>query len=180
MKRCGVFCGTRPGRDPEYLRVASELGERLAHAGIGVVYGGGNSGLMGAMARSALAAGGEVIGVFPRIFDRKVLEPGLTKLHMVETMHERKALMEKLADAFVAMPGGFGTLEEIAEAVTFAQLKLHDKPCFLLNAKGYFDPFLAFLGKAVEEGFMEARHRELLFSAGDCESFLAGLRVRGI
>ena len=180
MKRCGVFCGTRPGRDPEYLRVASELGERLARAGIGIVYGGGNSGLMGALARSALAAGGEVVGVFPRIFDPQVLEQGLTELHVVETMHERKALMEKLADAFVAMPGGFGTLEEIAEAVTFAQLKLHSKPCGLLNVRGYFDPFLAFLEGAVKEGFMEPRHRELLFSAADCESLLAGLKDREI
>ncbi len=172
MRNCCVFCGTREGRDPAYRKAARELGLLLARRGIGLVYGGGNTGLMGAVADAVLEAGGEVTGVFPGIFPESVLHRGLTRLCRVATMHERKAEMERLADFFVALPGGLGTLEEISEAAAFAQLKLHDKPCGLLNVNGYFDELLRFLDKAQERGMLDPRHRALLPAAPEAGQLL--------
>ncbi|HNZ04329.1 MAG TPA: TIGR00730 family Rossman fold protein [Myxococcota bacterium] len=164
MKRICVFCGSAPGNDPEFVAAASDLGQILAQRGIEVIYGGGRVGMMGALADSALAAGGRVHGVIPRAMVRlELAHDALTELHVVETMHERKALMAEMADAFVAMPGGFGTLDELFEALTWSQLGIHDKPCGLLNTRGYFDSLLDFLDRAVNQGFIPAGHRSLLF-----------------
>jgi hypothetical protein len=174
MTRLCVFCGASPGRDPRHATFAREVGAELTRRGIGIVYGGGRTGLMGALADGALAGGGEVIGVIPRgLVDREVAHRGVTELRVVETLHERKAVMASLADGFVALPGGLGTLEELAEAMSWAQLDLHDKPCGLLDPTGYFEPLLAFLDRAVDEGFLARRHRELLVVARDVDGLLA-------
>ena len=173
MKRVCVYCGSKHGTNPAYRAAAAELGTLLARRGIGIVYGGGNIGLMGTLADAALAAGGQVTGVFPELFDRKVLHAGLSETLIVRTMHERKAEMERLADGFIALPGGWGTLEEVCEAVTWAQLEIHAKPCGLLNVAGYFDAFLTFLGHAVAEGFIYAPHRARLHAATDPAALLA-------
>ena len=167
MRVC-VFCGSREGDRPLYRDAAAELGTLIARAGHGVVYGGGNIGLMGIIADAALAAGGEVIGVIPRhLLDREVAHGDLSTLHVVGSMHERKALMAELADVFVAAPGGFGTLDELCEILTWAQLGLHHKPCGLLNVAGYFDPLLAMFDQATREGFLSAPHRQLIISDED-------------
>src|SRR5919109_5209554 len=146
MLRVCVFCGASPGRDPRYVAIARATGEGLARRGIGTVYGGGRFGLMGAVADAALAAGGEVIGVIPRrLVDRELAHTGLTELRMVDTLHERKALMAELSDGFIALAGGLGTLEELAEVLSWAQLDLHAKPVGLLDPDGYFSPLQAFL-----------------------------------
>ena len=151
LRRLCVFCGASPGRDPAHAALAREVGAALAGRGIGVVYGGGRVGLMGALADGALAAGGEVIGVIPRgLVERELAHEGVTDLRVVESLHERKALMASLSDGFVALPGGLGTLEELAEAMSWAQLDLHDKPCGVLDPTGYFEPLLNFLDRAVE------------------------------
>jgi len=173
LRRLCVFCGASPGRAPAHAALARDVGAGLAARGIGVVYGGGRVGLMGALADGALGAGGEVIGVIPRgLVDRELAHSGVTELRVVETLHERKAVMASLADGFVALPGGLGTLEELAEAMSWAQLDLHDKPCGVLDPTGYFDPLLAFLDRAVEEGFLDSGHRELLVVARDLDSLL--------
>lgn len=173
LRRLCVFCGASPGRAPGHAAFARDVGAGLAARGIGVVYGGGRVGLMGALADGALGAGGEVIGVIPRgLVDRELAHSGVTELRVVETLHERKAVMASLADGFVALPGGLGTLEELAEAMSWAQLDLHDKPCGVLDPTGYFDPLLAFLDRAVEEGFLDSGHRELLVVARDLDSLL--------
>lgn len=164
MKGICVFCGSAPGNDPEFVAAASDLGQLLARRGIDVIYGGGRVGMMGALADSALVAGGRVHGVIPRaMVNLELAHDYLTELHVVETMHERKALMAEMADAFIAMPGGFGTLDELFEALTWSQLGIHDKPCGLLNTRGYFDSLLDFLDRAVNQGFIPAGHRNLLF-----------------
>jgi hypothetical protein len=173
-RRLCVFCGASPGRDPRHAAFASDAGADLARRGIGIVYGGSRTGLMGALADGALAAGGEVIGVIPRgLVGREVAHPGVTELRVVETLHERKAVMASLADGFVALPGGLGTLEELAEVMSWAQLDLHDKPCGLLDPTGYFEPLLAFLDRAVDEGFLAAAQREMLIVARDLDGLLA-------
>jgi uncharacterized protein (TIGR00730 family) len=155
MSRICVFCGSSEGNRPVYRERASEVGRALAERNIGVVYGGGNTGLMGALADAALVAGGEVIGVIPRrLAEREVAHAGLTQLHVVETMHERKALMTELSDAFLTLPGGFGTLDELFEAITWRQLGFHDKRCGILDIDGYFDGLLAFVDRAVSDGFI--------------------------
>lgn len=172
MRVC-VFCGSREGDRPLYRDTAAELGSLIARAGLGVVYGGGNIGLMGIIADAALAAGGEVIGVIPRhLLDREVAHSGLSTLHVVRSMHERKALMAELADVFVAAPGGFGTLDELCEILTWAQLGLHRKPCGLLNTAGYFDPLLAMFDHSVQEGFLSVAHRQLMPSEHDAQRLL--------
>lgn len=172
MRVC-VFCGSREGDRPLYRDAAAELGTLIARAGHGVVYGGGNIGLMGIIADAALAAGGEVIGVIPRhLLDREVAHGDLSTLHVVGSMHERKALMAELADVFVAAPGGFGTLDELCEILTWAQLGLHRKPCGLLNTAGYFDPLLAMFDHAVREGFLSAAHRQLMPSEQHAQRLL--------
>jgi len=174
LRRLCVFCGASPGRDPAHAAFAREVGAALAGRGIGVVYGGGRVGLMGALADGALAAGGEVIGVIPRgLVERELAHGGVPDLRVVESLHERKALMASLADGFVALPGGLGTLEELAEAMSWAQLDLHDKPCGVLDPTGYFEPLLGFLDRAVEEGFLTREHRELLVVARDLDDLLA-------
>ena len=173
MRSICVFCGASTGRDPRYAAAAAAVGERLAQRGIRLVYGGGRLGLMGAVADAALAAGGEVVGVIPRgLVDRELAHPGLTRLEVVGTLHERKARMSELADAFTALPGGLGTLEELAEVLSWAQLDLHAKPIGLLDVGGYFEALEAFLDRAVAEGFVAARHRGLLLRDEDFDELL--------
>jgi len=163
VKRVLVFCGSSPGRVPEYAAAATQLGRELASRGLEVVYGGASVGLMGALADSALAAGGTVIGVIPtRLVEHEIAHAGLTKLHIVETMHERKALMAELSDAVIALPGGTGTLDELFELFTWKQLGLHRKPIALLDVDGYWQPLLAFLEHAVNERFVRAEHVAML------------------
>jgi uncharacterized protein (TIGR00730 family) len=174
MSRLCVFCGASAGRDPGYVDLARSVGAGLAGRGIGVVYGGGRLGLMGALADAALAAGGEVIGVIPRgLVGRELAHPGVTELRIVESLHERKAQMAELADGFISLPGGLGTLEELAEVASWAQLELHDKPIGLLAFGGYWDPLLAWLDYAVAEGFISAQHRRLVMVDADLPALLA-------
>jgi uncharacterized protein (TIGR00730 family) len=168
-----VFCGAATGRDPSYAAAAAVTGETLARRGIRVVYGGGRLGLMGTVADAALAAGGEVVGVIPRgLVDRELAHPALTELRIVETLHERKAQMAELADGFLALPGGLGTLEELAEVLSWAQLDLHAKPIGLLDVGGYFGALGTFLDHAVAEGFVAERHRRLLLRDEDLDRLL--------
>ncbi len=176
MKRACVFCGSRDGTRTQYVASARRMGEALARRGIGLVYGGGGIGLMGVLADAALSAGGEVIGVIPEaLVAREVAHGGLTDLRVVASMHERKALMAELADAFVALPGGFGTLEEFCEALTWAQLGIHRKPCGLLNVEGFFDPLLSLFDHAVRERFVSPDHRSLVVAEDDPERLLDAL-----
>jgi uncharacterized protein (TIGR00730 family) len=174
MRRLCVFCGSNPGNDPAYRALAASFGQFLARQGIGIVYGGGRIGLMGALADAALDAGGDVIGVIPQaLLDREIGHEGLTELKVVGSMHERKALMAKLADGFVALPGGVGTLEELFEMWTWAQLGLHQKPCGLLEVDGFFAPLLIFLDHLVSTGFVRAEHRAMLLASISPEDLLA-------
>ena len=162
-RRIAVYCGSANGTDPAFLTEASALGAAIASSGLGLVYGGANVGLMGAVADAALAGGAKVIGVLPDVLaGREIAHEGLTTLEFVPTMHERKARMTELADAFLILPGGYGTMEEMLEAVTWAQLGLHAKPVVLINTAGYWDGLLKFLDSAVEAGFLKARNRGLL------------------
>ncbi len=176
MKRICLFCGSSPGVRPAYLDFARDFGTDLASRGLDLVYGGGRIGLMGAVADAVLAAGGKVIGVIPRsLADREVAHAGLTELHLVDTMHERKALMADLADGFAALPGGLGTLDEWFEIWTWAQLGYHQKPIGLLNFEGFFDPLLTFLDRLVAEGFVRPEHRALAVVAPDSPTLFEGL-----
>ena len=167
MRIC-VFCGSSPGRSQRYVSAARTVGEHLARRGIGLVYGGAQVGTMGVLANAALDAGGEVIGVIPsQLVEREVAHPGLSDLHVVSGMHERKARMADLADAFVALPGGAGTLEEFFEVWTWAQLGLHDKPLGLLDVAGFFQPLLACIDRMVDEEFLPGAYREMLIIAAD-------------
>lgn len=173
MRRVCVFCGSSLGSRPAYPDAARRLGEALARRRIGLVYGGGGIGLMGVIADAALAAGGEVIGVIPGALEGRELAHGkLTKLLVVGSMHERKAKMAELSDAFVALPGGLGTLEELAEVLTWAQLGLHRKPCALLDVGGYWQPLTALLDHAVAERFVRPEHRAMLLMDDDPEAIL--------
>ena len=173
MKRICVFCGSSAGGDAAYLAAARAMGATLARRKLGLVYGGARIGLMGAMADSVLAGGGDVVGVIPRALAQKeVAHTGLTDLRIVESMHERKAMMMRLAAGFVAMPGGFGTLDEVCEALTWAQLGLHGKPCGLLNVRGYFDRLLTFLDHATGERFLQPEHRAMLLVSPDPDELL--------
>jgi len=168
-----VYCGSSVGADPAYLEATQALAQALAARGIQVVYGGAAVGLMGALADAALAAGGEVVGVMPRhLVEREIAHQGLTQLHVVATMHERKALMAELSDGFVALPGGIGTLEELIEMYTWAQLGLHHKPLGVLNTRGYYDGLAAFLDHAVAEGFLVPERRASLVVAADVPELL--------
>lgn len=163
MKALCVYCGSNPGVRDVYAEAAEALGRTLADKGIGLVYGGAAKGLMGRLADAVLAAGGRVQGVIPHaLMKKEIAHPGLTELHVVNTMHERKATMAELSDGFVALPGGFGTLEETIEIVTWAQLRFHAKPCGLLNVDGFFDHLLAYLDHAAAEGFLKPEHRRML------------------
>ena len=161
-----VFSGSSPGARPSYAEAAATLGRELAGRGTRVVYGGASVGLMGTVADAALAAGGEVVGVIPQhLVEREVAHPGLSELRITTSMHERKATMATLSDGFVALPGGFGTLEELAEILTWSQLGLQSKPSGLLDVEGFFEPLLAFFDHTVTERFVSERHRALLLSA---------------
>jgi uncharacterized protein (TIGR00730 family) len=168
MQRLCVFCGSSTGNSSTWADGARRLGESLAARDVGLVYGGGHIGLMGVLADAVLKAGGQVIGVIPQsLKDRELAHVGITKLYVVETMHQRKALMADLADGFAALPGAFGTADELFEVLTWAQLGLHAKPIGLLNLAGYFDFLLAWLDRAVGEGFLRPDHRRLLLESDD-------------
>jgi len=174
MRRICVFCGSSPGNDPAYAALAHSVGEGLARRGIGVVYGGGRVGLMGVVAESALDAGGEVIGVIPQdMVDRELAHSGATEMRIVGTLHERKAVMAELSDAFIALPGGLGTLEELAEVVSWAQLGLHAKPIGLLGVGAYWADLLRWLDGAVAAGFVAPANRRLILEAASFDELLA-------
>lgn len=178
MRRICVFCGSSPGKRDVYLKAAQELGALLAQEGIGLVYGGACVGLMGAVADAALSAGGEVIGVIPQgLMEREVAHKGLTELRVVGSMHERKALMAELSDGFIALPGGIGTLEELFEIWTWAQLGSHEKPCALLNVAGYYDRLLTFVDFTVDEGFFRPVHRGMLLVESEPQALLTAMRA---
>lgn len=166
MKRICVFTGANPGARPEYAAAAQSFGRELVAAGLDLVYGGGKVGLMGVIADAVIAAGGKAIGVIPEaLVAKEIAHRGLSELLVVASMHERKALMSELSDAFVAMPGGLGTLEEFFEVLTWSQLGLHAKPCGILNVAHYYDPLLSFLDRAVEERFVKPQHRGIIVTA---------------
>ncbi len=173
MRRICVFAGSSVGKRSEYQQAAHDLGEELVARGLGVVYGGGSMGLMGVVANTVLAAGGEVIGVLPRgLFRREVAHWHLTELHEVGSMHERKSLMADLADGFIALPGGFGTCDELFEITTWSQLGLHAKPIGLLNVANYFGPLLALVAHAIQEGFIPPLHGGILLHEENATALL--------
>ncbi len=168
MHRVCVFCGSSVGARPEYAGAAKLLGRLLVDRGIGLVFGGGRVGLMGVIADAVLEAGGEAIGVIPHaLASREIAHQRLTRLHVVGSMHERKAMMAELSDAFIAMPGGFGTYEELFEAITWTQLGVHRKPCGLLNVAGFYDPIVQFIDHAVTERFVRSQHRAIVLVDAD-------------
>ncbi|MDP8201561.1 MAG: TIGR00730 family Rossman fold protein [Candidatus Tenebribacter burtonii] len=162
MKNICVFCGSNPGADPAYLQIASRLGEEIASRRFGLVYGGSNLGLMGAVAKSALESGSNVIGVMPKVFEGRVQHPDLNKIIITDTMHQRKAKMFEISDGFIALPGGFGTFEELLEMLTWSQIGYSTKPCGILNVNGYYDGLLKFFDKAVEMRFVKKEHRNAI------------------
>ncbi len=173
--RICVFCGANPGFNPAYAQAAKQLGQQLAAKQWTLVYGGGHVGMMGALADGVLNAGGQAIGVITHsLFNREVGHPGLTEMHRVETLSQRKALMADLSDAFISLPGGFGTLDELFEVVTWCQLNLQNKPSLIWNYQGYFDSLLRFVDHAVDQGFLKPQHRELIH----VENELSGLLDR--
>jgi uncharacterized protein (TIGR00730 family) len=178
MKRVGIFCGAHTGREGSYASLAAAVAVELAQRGLGIVYGGGRVGLMGSIADAMLARGGEVIGVIPAsLATAEVAHEGITQLHVVDSMHERKALIADLSDGFIALPGGYGTMDEFHEIVTWRQLRLHDKPIGLLNAGGFYDPLLAQYERMLAEGFLSARGRALFVSAPEIAPLLAAMNV---
>jgi uncharacterized protein (TIGR00730 family) len=177
MRRICVFCGSRPGGRPEYAAAARTLGGLLAREGLGLVYGGGHIGLMGTIADATLAAGGEVIGVIPQsLVDKELAHLNLSELKIVASMHARKAEMERLSDGFIALPGAFGTADELFEILTWAQLGLHRKPVGLLNVEGFFDALLQWLERAEGDGFLKPTHRRLLLQADSAEELLTQMK----
>jgi hypothetical protein len=173
-RRVAVYCGSADGNDPAFLLEAAALGQAIAAAGMGLVYGGASIGLMGAVADAALVGGAEVIGVLPDVLaGKEIAHARLSRLELVSTMHQRKARMAELADAFLILPGGYGTLEELLEAVTWAQLALHAKPCILINTIGYWNGLLTFLDTAVAAGFLKSKNRNLLLVADTARNAVA-------
>lgn len=173
MQRVCVFCGSSSGVKQEYAVGARELGLVLAKKNIDLVYGGGHVGLMGIVADAAMSAGAKAIGIIPRcLADKEVAHQGLTELKIVQTMHERKAQMSELSDGFIAMPGGFGTLEELFEVITWAQLGIHKKPFGLFNVAGYYDKLIEFMDYQVEQGFVPQRHREMIIVSDEAEQLV--------
>jgi uncharacterized protein (TIGR00730 family) len=178
FKRICVFCGSSAGFPGTYRTAAVELGRFLTEQGLGLVYGGGRIGLMGVVADAVLAHGGQVIGVIPQpMVVREIWHSGLTELRVVPSMHARKSLMAELADAFIALPGGFGTFEEFCEMVTWSQLGIHRKPCGLLNVAGYYDPLLEMFDHAVAEGFLKRENRELVLASPSCQELLEKMQA---
>lgn len=177
MKRICVYCGSSSGSEPDYIQGARHLGRVLSENNIDLVYGGAKVGLMGAVADAVLAHGGNVIGVIPDILNKAVAHAGLTELHVTGSMHERKAMMFDLSDAFIAMPGGMGTLEEIFEVMTWAQLGSHRKPCGLLNIRNYYAKLIDFLDHSADEGFIHREHLGIISSSPDPEQLLDHFRA---
>lgn len=178
MEKICVFCGSSPGLSAAYTEVAVELGRTLAAMEIELVYGGAAVGLMGTVARTVLSGGGRVTGIIPRaLAEKEVAFVGLDELHIVETMHERKAMMAERSDGFIALPGGLGTLEEFVEALTWAQLGIHNKPCGLLNVEGYYDRLLAYMDHMVEQGFMRSENREMILVDDEPSSLLMRMNL---
>ncbi|HZX26949.1 MAG TPA: TIGR00730 family Rossman fold protein [Telluria sp.] len=178
MKSIAVYCGSAHGAAPVYAEGARALGRAMAAQGLGLVYGGGNVGLMGVIADEVMRGGGTVIGVIPQaLMDREVGHMGLTRLHVVKDMHERKAMMADLADGFIAMPGGMGTLEELFEMLTWSQLGIHHKPIGLLNVDGYYDRLLGFVAHMQEQGFVKPQHAALMMAESGPDALLARLRA---
>ena len=178
MNSVCVFCGSGVGNDPAYAAVARLLGRTLAESGTTLVYGGGHVGLMGVVADAALESGGEVVGVMPKsLVDREIGHTGLTKLHVVHSMHERKALMSDLSEGFIALPGGNGTLEEFFEVLTWAQLGEHAKPCGLLNVAGYYGPLLRVFDQMVDRAFLKEEHQRLVLVEEDPSALLGRFEV---
>jgi uncharacterized protein (TIGR00730 family) len=181
MRSLCVFCGSRTGTPAVYADAARALGSALVRRRIGLVFGAGHVGLMGVLADAVLAAGGEAVGVIPQgLVDRELAHTRLTRLYIVGSMHERKALMADLADAFLALPGGYGTLEELFEIVTWKQLRLHDKPIGLYNVAGFFDPLLAWIDRAIIEDFVRPKHRALLTVGTDVDALLDQLAAQAL
>lgn len=177
MKRICVFCGSSMGYQRVYKQAAENLGSMLAQNGIGLVFGGANVGLMKILANATMQLGGEAIGVMPQLLiDKEVAHNGLKQMHVVQSMAERKAMMVELSDAFIALPGGFGTLDELSEILTFNQLRISDKPLGLLNVAGYFDALLRFLDHGVSEGFVREEHRSNIIVSFECKSLLQKLK----
>lgn len=178
MQRICVFTGSRSGAGDQYASAARSLGALLAARGLTAVYGGAEIGMMGVLADTVLARGGQVIGVIPgHLTEREIAHSGLTELRLVDSMHERKMVMSELSDGFIALPGGFGTLDELFEALTWAQIGLHRKPCGLLNVTGYFDGLLAFLDRAVEQEFLAPEYRRMLLVDTDPAALLDRMQV---
>ncbi|MFT7667884.1 MAG: hypothetical protein ACI8X5_000569 [Planctomycetota bacterium] len=178
LRRICLFCGSSAGVDPAYVQAAEQFGRTLAEQGIGLVYGGGSVGLMGAAADAALAAGGEVIGVIPTaIRDLEVDHKGLTEMHVVDSMHIRKQLMHDFSDAFITLPGGHGTFDELFETITWLQLGYHEKPVGLLNVAGYYDALLAMLDGSLKQGFLTPFVRELLLAETDLDALLSRMQA---
>ena len=177
--RICVFCGSRSGTESGFTRAAEAVGQTIGKWGMDLVYGGGRVGLMGVVAENVMAAGGEVLGVIPEeIKSREVAHMGLTELITVSTMHERKALMAEHADAFLILPGGFGTLDEMNEIITWAQLGYHRKPIGILNVDGFYDFFISFVDHAIEKGFIDRSHRELFVVMNESEQIVLELQKR--
>lgn len=177
MKRICVYCGSSPGTSPDYMESAALLGRVLAENGLELVYGGARVGLMGALADAALANGARVIGVIPDMLSRDVAHPGLTELHVTSSMHERKSMMFDLADAFIALPGGLGTLEELFEIMTWSQLGSHGKPCGLLNINNYYEKLIAFLAHTADQGFIHREHLDIVALSHDPNILLDHFRA---
>ena len=173
MKKICVYCGSSPGKNPAYSLAAASLAQEMCKRNIDLVYGGAAVGIMGAVADAVIAAGGEAVGVIPKsLAVKEVAHDGLSELHVVASMHERKAMMAELADGFIALPGGWGTLEEIFEMLTWAQLGFHNKPCGLLNVDGYYDGLIAFLENSFEQRFVNELYRPMLMQAHEPGSLL--------
>ena len=176
LKSIGIFCGSSSGLNPAYIQAAKAIGAYFALNDLKIVYGGGKVGLMGAVADAAINNGGEVIGVMPQsLVDKEIAHAGLTKLYVVKDMHERKNMMSSLSDAFLTLPGGAGTLEEIFEQWTWAQLGLHEKPCAFLNVNNYFSPLLTMINRMVEEGFLKSQYQRMLIVEHEPSLILDGL-----
>ena len=173
MEAVCVFCGSKEGSRPSYVEAAGNMGKEIAHRGLGLVYGGGRVGLMGAVADAVLEEGGEVVGVIPEaLIAREIAHPGLTELHVVGSMHERKRLMADLSDGFITLPGGYGTLEEFLEVLSWAQLSMHEKPCGLLDVDRFWKPLSALFDQLVAEGFVHPDHRSLVLTEQNPDALL--------
>ena len=176
MKKICVYCGSSAGADEAYLQSAQQLGKQLAERGIGLVYGGASIGLMGGIADAVIEHGGHVTGIIPQsLLDREIAHQGIHDLRVVDDMHERKLIMAELSDGFIAMPGGYGTLEEMFEALTWNQLDIHNKPCGLLNVANFYDPLCGFLDQCMNQGFLKPAHRALLISNPEPDQLIDGM-----